>query len=313
MENAVDIIRKIKELISSGADDEAAAATRARLMTELRQKIRLRPTQFAQELGVSVQTVHRWENVKIGQPPRNSHLRAIEGLFDKYKEKGFDVDQSFVEMGKRNLAIRSAKYVLSREEFASEVWIFKEHRQFFSGISERMRETMIDIVKSRTDNAEDGKIIYYFAFVTESSEAGNSWKRFRQWLKNDQMAGENKIDLDELKTVFLPALLSQEKYKDFWLVQMLLHFPIGIVIVFYTNKEHSRLGRSFDVFIELESAELMDVLRQDNIESHGCDIWIQLSESQATELKDRLIRMDKTLEEENKIALEKSWGWGEDE
>jgi DNA-binding transcriptional regulator YiaG len=72
---------QIKKIIDLTGSDSADNLLRCKLMTKLRLGLKLSPIEFAKQLGISPQTVYRWENFKIAQPPRPSHLHGIEQLY----------------------------------------------------------------------------------------------------------------------------------------------------------------------------------------------------------------------------------------
>lgn len=61
----------------------------AELVRETRQRLGLTQTQFAQELGVSFQSVNRWENGR--NMPLPMALKLMEGMLRQMGDRGSDL------------------------------------------------------------------------------------------------------------------------------------------------------------------------------------------------------------------------------
>src|SRR4029079_3709892 len=122
-------LNKIIGLVGRDKVSDQDKAEIGRLIQIFREGLSLTPKEFAQQLGISVQTLHRWE--KMARPPRMAQVRKFEQLLAETEKRASGAAgevKMYVQLDSQYLAVRPLPYILLRERDANQVYLFKSIR-----------------------------------------------------------------------------------------------------------------------------------------------------------------------------------------
>lgn len=230
-----------------------------RLIREFRLSLGITATQFAQKLGVSSQSVHRWE--KGVALPRLAQAHKFEQLFKDEAESGtsftqLKVTEGLIDIEGRKIAIRPWSYLIELQRRAKEVWILKCNREFLAGWDGQTRREIIACLESNK------KLTYNYFFCdpgdpndAQHNPAKETFKTFRGDLEKDyskEISDRVKgycldyTDRVELKT-------REERMRHVIELGLTPTYATWIVIV-YEDARDRTIHRNIDIFAELPAA-----------------------------------------------------------
>lgn len=272
------ITKKVQAAEKAGTPDAEVGP----LITEFRSKLGMTPNQFAQKLGISVQTVHRWEKTF---PPFHQvfKLRSLveEGNGTTIPPIVDDSPRDHVLIEGKKVAVRSLDYLLQRELDSDEIWILRGMSYYLSGWEGPTRELMISHLVNSQAN-------YYFVFrEAKPGELGypaqESFARFKQAL----LEREADLGLQEgqlaRRAHGLPVVDAEDMIR-----LGLGQVYVATVILKYSKEGRKRLKRSFDIFLETPIAVYEDIMSFDRFEEDQSYVmtWNEVPPKRATVLMD---------------------------
>jgi DNA-binding XRE family transcriptional regulator len=228
-----------------------------RQIREFRLSLGLTPTQFAQKLSVSPQSVHRWE--KGDALPRLAQAHKFEQLFKYGTEQTTQHSQAkvadgLVEIEGRKIAIRSWSYLIERQRDAAEVWILKCNREFLAGWDGPTRRQIIF-------NLEKNEKLVYRYFYCHPANPGDSGDNlakesfdiFRGDLERDYPSIKDRVEGYRIDAEEGEPGKREERLKDMIELGLTPTYATWIVIV-YNDDARKEIHRTIDIFAELPAA-----------------------------------------------------------
>ena len=249
-----DLVEKLRAQLHSRT---ASPKARGQLVRELRESLSLTSAELASRIGVSQQTVLRWEKGALTP----SQVKKLELAIPATTT----TERPFVIVDSRKTAIRPLEYVLERQKDAKRVWILKSSRPFLSGRSSTPRFDMVATARTRPN------LQFNFVYPEHPEEARNSIRQFEDFLKNDNFEGV-RHQFRGIRVT--PAQASK----------LSLGFnECSIVIIEYAPEAFEELNRERDIFVELPVAVLLNP-ESNRTDSVGKMLLIELPGPNADEL-----------------------------
>jgi transcriptional regulator with XRE-family HTH domain len=264
-----EILNKIIGLVGRDKVSDQDKAEIGTLIQAFREGLSLTPKEFAQQLGVSVQTLHRWE--KMARPPRMAQVRKFELLLAETEKRASGAAgeaKMYVQLDSQYLAVRPLPYILLRERDANQVYLFKSIRPFLAGWPGQPRQEMLAIMEERFNARKASE--FYFVFTKYPGVARKTFTSFKESLESDREYRKMNLNIKgyciDDANVALGLGLSPT-------------FAAWVVIV-YDDLAKKALKREFDIFAELPVALLADP--ENNVWKHGAeDVWVELPQQHA--------------------------------
>jgi len=229
-----------------------------RQIRDFRLSLGLTPTQFAQKLSVSPQSVHRWE--KGDALPRLAQAHKFEQLFkdgtdQTTRHTQAKVADGLVEIEGRNIAIRPWSYLIERQRDAAEVWILKCNREFLAGWDGPTRRQII----FNLEKNENLRYRYFYCDPANPSDprdnlAKESFKIFRDDLEKDYPSVKERVEGYCINyAAEADPVKREERLKDVIELGLTPTYATWIIIV-YNDDARKDIHRNIDIFAELPAA-----------------------------------------------------------
>lgn len=252
-EQVLDELRAALSKPLAGPDAERALGG---LVRKYREALGIKSAaEFAKRVGVTEQTVFRWERGQIGQ----AQLRKLDLVAQE------PATSSYVTLDSQYLAIRPFAYILARQHDAKAVWILRSYRRFLSGYPSGARFEMVAMARANRE------LNFNFVFPSEPRAAQESFRSLQQFLQRE--------DYRELAGQFHGITVQRET------AQLL---GLGIVetstlVIEYQDRAFDTVQRERDIFIETPVAILIDPAK--NLAApNETQIWTELPVHKVDEL-----------------------------
>ncbi|MDB6024388.1 MAG: Helix-turn-helix domain [Verrucomicrobiales bacterium] len=218
-----------------------------------REKLGHTPTEFSARVGVSRQSLARWENDSI--KPKPATVETFPSLIPIAKP---DTDRI------EKLGIRLGEHVLKMEQLAKEVWIFRSETYYEALLTKFFDELVANLQKG---------IKFRYVFLKGSAAATSFYtlqERVKQQFEDHPNA---KIEPD--------ALLGYAITTDATAMQTGLSnlFRSSVIAVEYKSEHFQLLSRANDVFLMTPAALYTDASRKTLLETAEDVIWIELPQA----------------------------------
>jgi DNA-binding transcriptional regulator YiaG len=279
------IISSVEEGLPAGDKDNPAVMKRRTeiglLIKQFRESLALTPKEFAQQLDVSAQTIHRWEN---GNPiPRTPQARKFQQLLEPDSRVAAtppEEQKELVEIGEHHVAVRSWRYIMERIKEARCVWVLKCNREFLAGWAGPSRRNIIESMENN-----DRLDFYYFfsenlsveSGMLESGESANpaldSFKRFKKRLNSQHPQLTHRVHGYAISDPIDRVLLGLTPTYPTW------------IMLEYESDAQARHGKEFDILVEVPVAvyEPPEMMLSDD----EYVVWLELPQRRADFLWDR--------------------------
>jgi DNA-binding transcriptional regulator YiaG len=286
--DANQLLNQIISLVEQGASTPKKKTEIGQLIKQFRESLAFTPKEFAQQLDVAPQTVHRWER---GDPlPRTPQVRKFQQLLET--KTGLPVQassshQELVEIGGHHVAIRSWRYIMERMRETRRVWVLKCNREFLAGWAGPTRRNIVESLRGN-------ERLHFYYFFSEKMSNGlavaegpndtvdpalESFKRFKKTLNLQHPDISDRVHGYAIKDP-----------QDRVALGLTPTYPTWIVLE-YEDEAQIKHGKEFDVLVEVPVAvyEPPEMMLSDD----EYVVWLELPQRRADALWQRWQRLYK--------------------
>jgi len=266
----------LDKIIAAGKNDLWGNAERADLK-KLRVKLGS-PTEVAQALGISAQSLFRWEKEEEGgrefrPPPPERQLRKLKDLiasghFDE-KPKGELVEEGRANIFEVMMRTRTTQEVLEQSAFCERAWIMRTGRPFVIASDPRMVDFLIKFIR--------GQSAATIFFVYRDAKEGQELESFFRQAKASYEGFRAQIDARDDCKFFLDRIKAVP-FCDETDAQMLglTDFWTSFCMCEYSPEGFDKYGRSVNVWQEF----LFDTAPSPYVEQKK-PVWLELPAQEA--------------------------------